>query len=283
MLRVVPGSRAGYGRNCCFVTVLAEMAAEPRGPRLAVFKVSYVAADGAEHQVPLAEAAPVPFEQAMPVRRFTAHQGQRHLSGLWWSATTGGHVGFESWLERDHLMALDFDPGMTGIASQPFWLQWTGRGGVRVSHAPDYFARRADGSAVVVDCRPAERRKPAEGLRVAGRPGVPGMAPGPLVACRPHETGASDCRGAIVLVDRPVPALAPLLFGARGVISRAGAAGSHLAEVARGLGVPMVVSGHPETVTGPGPAPGAWFATINGGTGEVVLTQSRMSDCQPPA
>ena len=30
-------------------------------------------------------------------------KGQRHLSGLWWSATTGGHVGFESWLERDLL------------------------------------------------------------------------------------------------------------------------------------------------------------------------------------
>src|SRR5258706_200325 len=34
--------------------------------------------------------------------------------------------------------------------------------GWRVSHAPDYFARRADGSAVVVDCRPAGRRKPAD-------------------------------------------------------------------------------------------------------------------------
>jgi hypothetical protein len=142
--------------------VLADMAAEPGGLRLAVFTVSYVAGDGAEHHVPLAEATGVPFEQAMPVRRFTPHQGQRHLSGLWWSATTGGHVGFESWLERDHLMALDFDPAVTGIASQPFWLHWTGAGGGRVSHAPDYFARRADGSAVVVDCRPAERRKPAD-------------------------------------------------------------------------------------------------------------------------
>ena len=112
---------------------------------------------------------------------------------------------------------------------------------------------------------------PAEGLRVAGRPAVPGMAAGPLVACRPHQAGAGDCRGAIVLVDRPVPALAPLLFGARGVIARAGAAGSHLAEVARSLGVPMVVGCHPETVTGPGPAPGTWLATINGSTGEVVL------------
>lgn len=112
---------------------------------------------------------------------------------------------------------------------------------------------------------------PAGGMRVAGRPGVPGMAAGPLVAGRPHQTGASDCRGAIVLVDRPVPALAPLLFGARGVISRAGAAGSHLAEVARSLGVPMVTGCRAETVTGPSPAPGAWFATINGATGEVVL------------
>jgi pyruvate,water dikinase len=113
---------------------------------------------------------------------------------------------------------------------------------------------------------------PADGQRVAGRPAAVGTAAGPLVACWPHETGAKDCRGAIVLVDRPVPALAPLLFGARGVIARAGAASSHLAEVARSLGVPMVVGCHPETVTGPNPAAGAWLATIDGGTGDVVLT-----------
>jgi hypothetical protein len=67
-------------------------------------------------------------------------------------------VGFESWLERDHLMALDFEPTVVGIASQPFWPRWADDGGVRVSHAPDFFARRADGSAVVIDCRPVERR-----------------------------------------------------------------------------------------------------------------------------
>ena len=53
---------------------------------------------------------------------------------------------------------------------------------------------------------------------------------------------------------------------------RAGrAAGSHLAEVARSLGVPMVIGCRAETVTGPSPAPGAWVATIDGGTGEVAL------------
>jgi phosphoenolpyruvate synthase/pyruvate phosphate dikinase len=114
---------------------------------------------------------------------------------------------------------------------------------------------------------------PAGGLRVAGRPAAPGIGAGPLVAGRAHETAAKECRGAIVLVDRPVPALAPLLFGARGVITRAGAASSHLAEVARSLRIPMVVGCRSETVTGPRPAAGAWFATINGATGEVVLTQ----------
>ena len=36
------------------------------------------------------------------------------------------------------------------------------RTGKTRSHAPDYFARRADGSAVVVDCRPVERIKPQD-------------------------------------------------------------------------------------------------------------------------
>ena len=126
------------------------------------FEVSYVPDDGAERRVPLAQAWAVPLEQGLPVRRFTSRKGQRHLSGLWWSATTGGHVGFESWLERDHLLHLDFDPSVVGIASQPFWLHWTAEAGTPVSHTPDFFARRSDGSAVVVDCRPVERRRPRD-------------------------------------------------------------------------------------------------------------------------
>ncbi|MGE2818043.1 TnsA-like heteromeric transposase endonuclease subunit [Mycobacterium heidelbergense] len=94
-----------------------------------------------------------------PVRRFSARKGQRHLSGSWWCATTSTHVGFESWLERDHLMLLDFDSAVVGIAAQPFWLSWPDARGSTVRHTPDYFGRRADGSAVVVDCRPVEWRR----------------------------------------------------------------------------------------------------------------------------
>jgi hypothetical protein len=50
----LPEPWAGDGRHCGFVTVLAEVAAERSGLRLAIFKVRYVAGDGAEHQVPLA-------------------------------------------------------------------------------------------------------------------------------------------------------------------------------------------------------------------------------------
>jgi len=98
------------------------------------------------------------------------------------------------------------------------------------------------------------------------------MAAGRLVACRPHERPAGDTADAILLVDRPVPALAPLLFGACGVIARSGAAGSHLAGVARSLGVPMVIGCRPEPVTGPPPVPnGRWLAAIDGTTGDVAL------------
>lgn len=121
-------------------------------------ELSWVAAEGVPQQVSLDEAEAVAFEDGLPVRRFSARKGQRHLSGRWWCATTGGHVGFESWLERDHVMLLDFDPAMVGIAAQPFWLSWRDVSGSTVRHAPDYFARRADGSAMVVDCRPVERR-----------------------------------------------------------------------------------------------------------------------------
>jgi phosphoenolpyruvate synthase/pyruvate phosphate dikinase len=110
------------------------------------------------------------------------------------------------------------------------------------------------------------------GEHVPGRPGAPGMAAGRLVACRPHERPDGGWGDAILLVDQPVPALAPLLFAARGVIARAGAAGSHLAEVARSLGVPMVLGCRPEQVTGTPAVPGdAFLAAIDGSTGDVAL------------
>jgi len=119
------------------------------------------------------------------------------------------------------------------------------------------------------------------GEQVAGRPAAPGTAAGRLLRCHPHQRPAGDCREAILLVDQPVPALAPLLFSARGIIARSGAAGSHLAGVARSLGVPMVVGCHPEQVTGPAGGGRNWLAAIDGSTGAVALLPA--GPAQPPA
>jgi len=57
----------------------------------------------------LRQLSQVRFEGVAPVRRFGSFKGQRNFTGSWWFATTGRHVGFESWVERDQVMLLDFD------------------------------------------------------------------------------------------------------------------------------------------------------------------------------
>ena len=121
------------------------------------FFLEFVGADGTGHREPLAACVTARLEDALPVRSFQWAKGASHFPGSWWSSTTGDHVGFESWLERDHVMAMDFDPDITGIASQPFWLHWRDEDGRARRHAPDFFARRADGSGLVVDVRPDDR------------------------------------------------------------------------------------------------------------------------------
>ncbi|MFJ5736829.1 TnsA-like heteromeric transposase endonuclease subunit [Streptomyces microflavus] len=124
--------------------------------------------DQGEHRLPLADAVSVQFEAGRPVRSFPSYRRQRHFPGSYWSSTTGGHVGFESWLERDHAMLVDFTPQVTGLLSQPLWLFWEDVRGKRVSHAPDYFARFEDGRGLVVDCRPLDRIDGAGGSKVHG-------------------------------------------------------------------------------------------------------------------
>nr|WP_204251603.1 TnsA-like heteromeric transposase endonuclease subunit [Mycobacteroides abscessus] len=92
------------------------------------------------------------------VRDFPSFRGQRNFPGMWWFATTGEHVGHESWLERDQLMLLDASPRVVGVASQPFRFHWNDGS----THVPDFFARNVDGSAVVIDVRLDEQITPVD-------------------------------------------------------------------------------------------------------------------------
>jgi hypothetical protein len=124
-------------------------------------ELDFIDALGVERRVGLGTCGGVRFEDVRPVRAFRWSRGLGHFPGWWWAATTGCHIGHESWLERDHVRALDFDRDITAIASQPFWLRWEGERGRR-RHAPDYFARRRDGTGVVIDVRADDRIQDAD-------------------------------------------------------------------------------------------------------------------------
>jgi hypothetical protein len=125
------------------------------------FEVEFVEADGGHGSAPLADCWSRAFEDAAPVRSFSFSKGMANFPGWYWSATSCRHVGYESWLERDHARLLDFDRSVVGFSSQPFRLFWE-QDGRRRRHTPDFFARRADGSGVVIDVRPDGRIKPRD-------------------------------------------------------------------------------------------------------------------------
>lgn len=79
------------------------------------------------------------------------------------------------------------------------------------------------------------------GERVTGQPVSPGSGAGPVVFVpgRPERTDLPP--RAVIVAPRPLPHLAPLLWGASALVTFGGSAAAHLVEVARSLTVPAVV------------------------------------------
>jgi hypothetical protein len=88
----------------------------------------------------------------VPWRTFRWYHGQRHYSGLYWSATMRDHVIYESRLELSRLIFADFDRSVHRILAQPFLLKAKAGGKVR-RHIPDYFLVTNHGP-VIVDVKP---------------------------------------------------------------------------------------------------------------------------------
>jgi hypothetical protein len=101
----------------------------------------------------------VPFGDVLaglPVRELRAYRGRRHYSGWYWSATTGGHVVYESRLELARILLADQDPDVVAIAAQPLLLE--GFDGVRARrHVPDLLLGVAGGGVMLVDVKAASQ------------------------------------------------------------------------------------------------------------------------------
>ncbi|SCF93940.1 hypothetical protein GA0115254_126512 [Streptomyces sp. Ncost-T10-10d] len=77
-------------------------------------------------------------------------------------------MGFESWLERDHAMLLDFTPQVMGLLSQPLWLFWEdelGRTGAPCPTDALSPRPRLAETAVAADIERRERDYPGYGHR----------------------------------------------------------------------------------------------------------------------
>jgi hypothetical protein len=55
--------------------------------------------DGSEIEAPIADVGSDLVLSSVPWRTFRSYHRQQHLSGYYWSSTTGGHVIYESRLE----------------------------------------------------------------------------------------------------------------------------------------------------------------------------------------
>jgi len=117
---------------------------------------------GFAREVTPADAGSVAFEETAPVRKFPDYPHKRNVEGRFWLASTGQHVPFESFWERAFLMSLDRTRSAEAVSSQPMWIHWRNP---KRRHAPDYFVRRKDGTALLVDVRERSEIEPEDAAK----------------------------------------------------------------------------------------------------------------------
>lgn len=136
-----------------YLTSVAPSAHTVADLRNATVEVKY---DGRLRDIDATQIRDLTLSRVSPVRMSKAYPGRKNYSGVYWARTTGRHHWFESLYEKTALTALDRDPSIVDIATQPFKVAWPSE---HRSHFPDILAKRADGSMLVVDVRPRDRIK----------------------------------------------------------------------------------------------------------------------------
>lgn len=111
----------------------------------------------------------------------------------------------------------------------------------------------------------------AHGQRRAGAAAAPGIGAGPVARItNPHNAPAVQHRPVLV-APWPLPGLAPLLWGAAGLVTAAGSPAAHVLEVAHSLRLPAVVGCPLDEWLG-GSDQGAALVAVDGAAGAVYIT-----------
>jgi hypothetical protein len=90
-----------------------------------------------------------------PVRSPEVYQRQWHMPGRWFSTTAGRFLEYESLLERDWMLLMDFDREVEWICEQPLRLLYV-KDEQPASHVPDLMVWRA-GTPELCDVKSEER------------------------------------------------------------------------------------------------------------------------------
>ncbi|MFF9397007.1 TnsA-like heteromeric transposase endonuclease subunit [Streptomyces griseoluteus] len=109
--------------------------------------------------VPVARAGSVALSRTGEVWRPAHHPAQRSIATWWWAATTGRHVGCRSMNVLAVAMLLDFTPAVTEFTAWSAKIKWRERSREH-SLVPDFFARTAQGTTLVITCPPASGPSP---------------------------------------------------------------------------------------------------------------------------
>ncbi len=96
------------------------------------------------------------------MRKFPDYPHKRNVEGRFWLASTRQHVPFESFWERAFLMSLDRTRSAEAVSSQPMWITGATRS---ADMPPDYFVRRKDGTALLVDVRERSEIEPEDAAK----------------------------------------------------------------------------------------------------------------------
>ncbi|MET8337818.1 TnsA-like heteromeric transposase endonuclease subunit [Streptosporangium canum] len=112
-------------------------------------------ADESVREIPFARLRLADFAESVPWRRVRSMHGNAHYSGTYASATTRGHVVYESRLELARLLLADFDPAVEQIFAQPCRMVARIDGQVR-RHVPDFLLVMRSGTVRVVNVKPAD-------------------------------------------------------------------------------------------------------------------------------